>query len=866
MLPRERATIIGAVLPPLLGRSALLATLREELASEPGLWTLTGPPGMGKTRLAKELDGVFCDLSEARDLDALVEGVAAALALPLREVARDARIAHLAAAVGPDAPLILDNLEQCVDAARALVEGLLEQTPEARIVATSRTVLGAAGERVVELPPLDTAAGGPAYELFVDRVRRLRRDYDAGEEHDAIERIVASLDGLPLAIELAAARARLMSARSLAERLDAPLQVLGGTRRRTLRGAIEESWALLSPHERRAFAQCAVFAGPFDLDAAEAVIALDPGAPEPLEVLQSLRDRSLISTVERGDDLRLVLLSSLRAFAREQLDAGGERADAEARHAAVTLARTRAAAEELDVGRAASRAAIVAEREQLHAIADRGGEAGLEALIVLAALIETDGVSERHHRALEAALAAADDAVPPVLRARGWLELSTVCRAAGDLDASLAHARRASEIAEARGDHALAGRALRRIGMLAIDAGDLSQAARCLEEACARQREAGHRTRLGIALSSLGRARYAAGDAEEAERVCREALAIHREQGTELWEGVTRGYLAYLAMDAGRFDDARAHLEDCVALFERLGSDAYLGAFAGALASLHHARGELERAEPLFERALTAMEAAGRRRLAGIHAGNLGVVALEREAAELAARRLRDAVERLDAVGDRTSAAFFEAYLAGAAARGGLTAEARHHLARARERIADGANPSTDQVVSVMAAVVELAETADVEACRARLAQSSRAEPSADVRIALRVAEAMVGKAQASGRLGPADALARVARDGAWLERDGERVSFGSRRVLRRMLATLADAGFERPGEVLAPDALIAATWPGQRMRADSATTRLHATIARLRKEGLTGLIENVDGGYRLARECQVVDPATDEI
>ena len=337
-----------------VGRESELERLRGLLGGS-RILTLTGPGGSGKTRLALALanevrrsfpHGVwFVDLAAVRDAALLEPSIAAALGV--RESAErpiaDALRTHLR---DRTALLLIDNLEQLLPEAADGVSRLVREAPNLRIVVTSRELLRIAGEQGYVVPPLDLGAG---VRLFEDRARAHRPDLAVNDETmRAIREICERLGGLPLAIELAAARVRLLSPPQILERLARSLDLAGGTRdvperQRTLRGAIDWSHELLSEPERRLFRRLAVFAGGWTVEGAEAVADADGDLGLDLfEGLGSLADKSLIRmeappVEDHGDavETRFGMHPLLREYALERLDASGERAAAEARHAAV---------------------------------------------------------------------------------------------------------------------------------------------------------------------------------------------------------------------------------------------------------------------------------------------------------------------------------------------------------------------------------------------------------------------------------------------------------------------------------------------------------------------------------------------------
>ena len=336
-----------------VGRSAELQELSEAVRSS-RLVTLIGPGGVGKTRLAVEAAATLRE--EHRDGAWLVEfasvtepgGVAPAVAGALG--------AAVAGLVGPPSPdstvelivrflagrslvVVLDNCEHVIGQAAALAETLAGTVPGLRLIATSREPLGVPGEVLVPVGPLALPA---AVELFVDRARAVRPGFTAdGHTRPVIDDICRRLDGLPLAVELAAARLRSLTLATLAERLDDRFRLLtvgartALPRQQTLRAVVDWSYDLLFEDERRLFARLSVFVGGCDLDAAEAVCADDQvPAGEILDVLSRLVDKSLVTAPDAGRDARFIQLQTLWQYGRDRLDESGEAGAMCARHAA----------------------------------------------------------------------------------------------------------------------------------------------------------------------------------------------------------------------------------------------------------------------------------------------------------------------------------------------------------------------------------------------------------------------------------------------------------------------------------------------------------------------------------------------------
>ncbi|HEY6793434.1 MAG TPA: LuxR C-terminal-related transcriptional regulator [Kineosporiaceae bacterium] len=374
MMARSAARPAGDLPVPVtrfIGRRAELAQVRRRL-EESRLVTLTGVGGVGKTRLATEAawaarrafsGGVWMvDLSSVLDAGQVPQRVANALRVVDRSTRRpnDKIVDHLA---DHEVLLLLDNCEHVVDACAELVSDLLGRTRGLRVLATSRRTLGIPGEHLFAVPPLavpdevlipstDVVAGYDAVQLLVDRAAALQPGFTLSSENRvAAARLCARLDGLPLAIELAATRLRTLSLDQLVNRLEGRFALLSGGaaasghRRQTLRDVMDWSHSLCSPQERLLWARLSVFAGGFDLDAAEGVCAggdLDVDAV--LDVLDRLVAQSIVLSERSGDGVRFRLLETIRQYGRERLVELGEEVAVRRRHRDHYLALARTAA------------------------------------------------------------------------------------------------------------------------------------------------------------------------------------------------------------------------------------------------------------------------------------------------------------------------------------------------------------------------------------------------------------------------------------------------------------------------------------------------------------------------------------------
>ena len=616
------------------------------------LVTLTGPGGTGKTRLCVETarslldefpDGVwFVALESVHEPELVVPTIARTLAVP-EEPGRDVSIVLADRLANRRVLLVLDNLEQVVQAAPSIAS-LVAATSSVSIVGTSREPLAVAQERIYPVAPLATPgqpgprptvgdlAGLASIELFVERARAVRPDFRLTDENAAaVAEICRGLDGLPLAIELAAARLNVLTPDQVLQRLSDRLTLLASTRRdmparqRTLRGAIDWSHDLLPDAERAVFRRLAVFSGGADLDAIQAVV--DPGrdlAPETLDLVSALVDRSLLRVRHDGGEARFLMLETIREFAGESLASAGESAEMEARHAAYFAAVAEALGPDIYGPRQAQlldrlerdlanlRAAIAwslrtGETEPgmrlLTALAEFWHLRNhiTEAVRALDALIEasaSDGVTLIRERAIawngglrdwladpralplgEAALAMAEalhdvEGVAIANSAIGWAVLFSDSGRAMDAFAEGREAARAS------GNAIIQMQTLTGLSWAHLRRGDHDGAARLAYEAIAEAAETGVLYLAGFAHVTLGLVAGARDDLEGALGHYRDALTTAREAGAYFAIGLSLDAIATVALE--RHDAPRAIRLAAAAkrLRTELGSNLTLAAFA----------------------------------------------------------------------------------------------------------------------------------------------------------------------------------------------------------------------------------------------------------------------------------------------
>jgi predicted ATPase/class 3 adenylate cyclase len=435
---------LPAELSSFIGRAAELAEVHDAL-TRARLVTLTGAGGAGKTRLALQVaadqierhsDGVWLvDLAGLADPGLLTQAVLSALRVPELpgRPALEVLTSYLASR---DVLVVLDNCEHLIAAAAEVVDAVLRAAPKARFIATSREPLNVPGEISWRVPSLslpeetgDPAAdGSEAVALFVDRARAADPSFSLTPDTQAIVTTISRrLDGLPLAIELAAARVRALSVEEIARRLHDRFSLLTGgartalPRQRTLEAAVAWSYDLLDENERRLFARLSVFAGSFDLAAVEAVCSGGPIQREQIfDLLTRLVDKSLVSVVHAGDATRYRLLETLRDYARNRLAASGDAHGVHDAHTrwAVAFAES-AGAQLMGADQAGRLQAIAANRDDLRAALARTIEAGdpesgLKIMVGLTTLWQVAGIREARGW-LEQLLQREDAVSPPLL-------------------------------------------------------------------------------------------------------------------------------------------------------------------------------------------------------------------------------------------------------------------------------------------------------------------------------------------------------------------------------------------------------------------------------------------------------------------
>jgi predicted ATPase/DNA-binding CsgD family transcriptional regulator len=701
----ERRHNLPVALTSFVGRERELAELRGAL-EDTRLLTLTGPGGCGKTRLALRTASEVLDRFPAGawwvDLARLAEerlvgpAIAAALGVrPLPGVTElQAASAHLASR---QALVVLDNCEHLLGACAEAAEALLQAGPGVVVLATGRAPLGVGGETDWRVPSLalpepeasrEALAGSDAVSLFVERARKVRPDFAVTDGNVAsVARACGELDGLPLAIELAAARVRMLSPEQIATGVSDRFRLLTGgprtatQRQQTLRASVDWSHDLLSADERLLLRRLAVFAGGFTLDAAERVCAGDGVEPEKvLHLLGSLIDQSLVIAEQRDSAVRYRLLETVRQYALERLVEAGQEDALRGRHRDGFLALAEEAGPQLETGRQREVLELLdPEAANLAAAIDHALNSEPARALRFCAALHHWWRARGHFAEAELAQSRALDACgqrEPALRARVLYARAHLAIWVGDFEAGKAHATEALALAAEVGDQGTAARARCELGN-ALQFANPRAARAELDRAAELARTAGDDWALVAAKQDAASTYLFQSDHARAARANDEVAALAEQLGDPFQ--VARGWLwsAWMAQFDGRFAAGRDAIERVRAAVDAIGEPDMEALADGIAAYLDVWRGGPERALVRLHRRLE--------RTLKLGAGSVVAFLLPAIAfAELASGRPEQARDRLEGVVPLVERRW-----------GFVTSWALWLLAEARRLLADGAAEAT---------------------------------------------------------------------------------------------------------------------------------------------------------------------------
>ncbi len=629
-------------LSPLIGREKEIAEI-ENLLSRGNirLLTMTGIGGTGKTRLAQAVawrvllnfpDGVyFVNLAATTEFKLVAPAIAQALGVmesgsePILDALKD----HVA---GRKMLLVVDNFEQ-VSQAASDIEKLIITAPNLTFLVTSRELLRLRAEHEFAVPPLAlpsederlSAAAFSGYEsirFFVERARAIKSDFALTEANAAdVAAICRSLDGLPFAIELAAARIKLFEPQAILSRLSSSLRFLTGgskelpERRQTMRGAIAWSYDLLDAEEKQLLDRLSVFASGFTIDSAE-VVGTDSGG-EILDAISSLLDKNLIERMNQpGGEPRFRMLVVVCEFAFEKLEQSGAGEEVRRSHAAFYADLAEHAEPELRGGRAAEwLERLEQEHENIRAALEWSIESEPETALKIAASIQrfwwryghlAEGV-EWTQRILNANGESGD----PELLASAYRGISSLSWNRGDFDGAVAFAEKGLKIALETGDKKLIINALHSVGTAKHNKGDFAGAQKFSEDALAMAREAGETFETAELANALGELARHREDYPAAQKLYEETLLIARKNGYQQLNMLAAINLAAVACESKDYQASHAYTLESMKISEEMGSSVSVGYALERFAALAVIGGEMERAARLSGAMEAIYDAAG---------------------------------------------------------------------------------------------------------------------------------------------------------------------------------------------------------------------------------------------------------------
>lgn len=643
-----RAHNLPIQLTSFIGREREIAEIKRLLATA-RLLTITGTGGSGKTRLALQVaaevmeavpDGVWLiELAGLSDSVLVPHMVASALSVPEQpnRPVTDTLVGYLRT---QSSLLVLDNCEHVLSACASLGQVLLQACSDLRILATSREALGVPGEILWPVPPLSMPGAREvpplphlmqyeAVRLFVERSVSSQPNFALSENNaPAVVQVCQRLDGIPLAIELAAGRARVLAVKQIAARLDDRFRLLTGggrtalPRHQTLRATMDWSYDLLSEPQRALWRRLSVFAGGCTLEAAEAVCSgEDVAGADILDLLSQLVDKSLVVAELSGGEARYRMLETVREYGRERLLEVGEDLAVRRRHRDWHLQLAERAGQELQgPGQQVWLERLETEHDNLRAALDwskaepGGVEAGLRLAGALFWFWWMRGYWSEGRRWLEGTLARSGEApasaLPKALRGAANLAWHQ-----GDYDHAVALCEKGLAVCADVGDREHTAWLLMNLGIVAMHKGESEHAARLFEDSLALGRELGHRVLISQALAQLGHLARRSGDYEKAAAFFKDSLALSREAGNKRLIAYALRSMGIVALRQEDYAAADAFYTESLTLCRDVGDRWVIEECLEGLAGVTCARGTYMHAARLFGAAEALRDLLGRRRL-----------------------------------------------------------------------------------------------------------------------------------------------------------------------------------------------------------------------------------------------------------
>jgi non-specific serine/threonine protein kinase len=637
-----------------IGRENEIREAKEKLLSAK-LLTLIGPGGTGKTRLSIQLgmevlpnftDGVwFIELAPLADPALILQTIASVLnvraqmGLPLKDIVVD----YLRA---KNLLLIFDNCEHLVEASAQLADEFLHHAPNIKIIASSREALGIGGETVYRVPSLslpnqaqasrETLAGFESIQLFVDRARAANPKFDLTEKNaSAVAQICRRLDGIPLALELAAARVTVFSAEQIATRLDDRFKLLTGgsrtalPRQQTLRALIDWSYDLLSEDERALLRRLSVFVGGWVFEAAESICPdLDV-----LDLLTQLVNKSLVTMDDEGDEPRYRLLETVRQYARDKLMEAGEAEEMRNRHLDYFVQLTESAEQAL-IGYAALSwiNRLEAESDNLRAAFEWGMETNVVTVLTMAHALqyfwyrrgyETEGrrwagqalEKIQNLPAVEGDLSTSAGARQRMLvTAKAWQAISFLATSQGDFLVANAASQKCQELARQLGDKRLLATELAFLVATKMMSGDTTYEDSVIEEIVNIARESNDPFALSVSHGVVGlNMLWKSQDARIANEHVSKGLALLKNTPHHFWQTMMLFGLGMEARFQGRFDEARERFVPLLAAFHEMGDQHRANMIHSECAHMQRLEGHHDKAESMYRETILEWQRLGHR-------------------------------------------------------------------------------------------------------------------------------------------------------------------------------------------------------------------------------------------------------------
>ncbi|MFN2577099.1 MAG: protein kinase [Pyrinomonadaceae bacterium] len=641
---RERANNLPVELNPLIGRDAEVRAIAKQLQrNDVRLLTLTGPGGTGKTRLSLQLasellaaysDGVFfIPLATMTDPNLVIGAIAQALTI--KESGGDSLLDRLKDYLRDrESLLVIDNFEQVLPAGPLLIE-LLNVSRKLKILVSSRAPLHVTGEHEFSVPPLALPEAGQrlsvetltrysAIQLFVERARAVNPTFTLNDDNGAaIVEICARLDGLPLAIELAAARVKVLPPRALLARLENSLKLLMGgardvpSRQQTMRGAIAWSYELLTDEDKTLFRRLSVFVGGFDLDKASALSADADSGVDEIESITALVDNSLLQRAWINDEPRFTMLQTITDYGREQLAASGEDAAVRRKHTDIFLRLAETAEQRLS---GAEHEQWLDRLELEHdnfraamswAAENAQTELGLRITTALWRFWEMRGYLTEGRARLATFLSSSGSNTPSKLYLKALYAAGLLADSQCDYQAARLSFQKNLELYRKLGDKWGIANSANNLGIIALRQHDYDDARALYEESLALWRELDNQNAVALSLGNLGNVADKRGDFAAARDYYEQSLGVFKSLKDARGVALSLGLLGDISRQQQQYQKANDFYNQSLAILSELGDKRAAANLLSDMGDMAAQRGDYDSTRPLYEEAMVIFSELG---------------------------------------------------------------------------------------------------------------------------------------------------------------------------------------------------------------------------------------------------------------